>query len=182
MKKIFWTVLLCVCIGVILVMIFERQNNSKIQVEPFMTFTTSAFANNTLIPSNFTCDGLNARPELSWGNLPEGTESLAIIVDDPDAPNGDFVHWTIWNIDPSNQSGISDAIPDGAIEGVTGFGESGWIGPCPPSSMHRYFFKLYALDSFLNLEEKSNKADLIESMDGHILGETSFIGLYERTK
>ena len=182
MKKIFWTVLLCVCIGVILVMIFERQNNSEIQVEPFMTFSSTAFANNTFIPSNFTCDGSNERPELSWGNLPEGTKSLAIIVDDPDAPNGDFVHWIIWNIDPLKQTNISKEVPNEAIEGITGFGKSGWGGPCPSAGVHRYFFKLYALDDVLDLESKTTKVDLEGAIQGHILGETSFIGLYEKIK
>ncbi len=182
MKKIVWAVILCICVGAILVMIFAKQNNSQIRVEPFMTFSSTAFANNTSIPSDFTCDGQNLRPDLSWSNLPEGTVSLAIIVDDPDAPSGDFVHWTIWNIDPSKQNGISSELPSEATEGITGFGDSGWRGPCPPSGAHRYFFKLYALDSNLVLSGESTKATLVEAMEGHILGETSFVGLYQRMK
>ena len=114
--------------------------------------------------------------------MPEGTKSLAIIVDDPDAPNGDFVHWIIWNIDPLKQTNISKEVPNEAIEGITGFGKSGWGGPCPPAGVHRYFFKLYALDGVLDLDSKTTKVDLEGAIQGHILGETSFIGLYEKIK
>lgn len=182
MKRIVWAVIFCICIGAILVMIFTKQNNSRIQVEPFMTFSSNAFANNDFISSEFTCDGKNLRPDLQWSNLPENTQSLAIIVDDPDAPNGDFVHWIAWNIDPSKQDGITSELPSEATEGVTGFGDNGWKGPCPPSGVHRYFFKLYALDSILQLDGNATKVKLLEAMSGHILGETSFVGLYERTQ
>lgn len=141
-----------------------------------MKLTSSAFT--TEIPSKYTCDGENVSPPLSITDAPEDTKSFALIVDDPDAPRGDWVHWVVWNI-PSSTSEITENSAPG-VEGTSDFGEVGWGGPCPPSGTHRYFFKLYALDTLLDLPASTTKADLLSTMEGHILAETELMGTYKR--
>lgn len=145
-----------------------------------MQITSNAFEHNSEIPSIYTCDGQNISPPLQITSVPEGTQSLVLIVDDPDAPRGDWVHWLLWNIDPSITEIAENSVPANAIEGTTDFGSTGWGGPCPPSGSHRYFFKLYALDGLLDLAAVAAKADLESAMQGHILAQTELIGLYQR--
>ncbi|GAG65703.1 unnamed protein product, partial [marine sediment metagenome] len=106
-------------------------------------------------------------------------KSLVLIVDDPDAPAKTWVHWTVWNIDPKTTEILENSIPQDAVEGVTDFGTSGYGGPCPPSGTHRYFFKLYALDTTLDLSSSATVEDIQEAMEGHILDSVELIGLYE---
>jgi Raf kinase inhibitor-like YbhB/YbcL family protein len=143
-----------------------------------MKIESTAFGNNEMIPANYTCDGADINPQLTIGGVPAGAESLVLIVDDPDAPGGTWVHWTVWNIDPSVTEIQENSVPVGAIEGVTDFGETGYRGPCPPSGTHRYFFKLYALDTALELDSSEAVQDINEAMDGHILESTELVGLY----
>src|SRR5215831_1535953 len=123
---------------------------------------SAAFASNGHVPSKYTCDGENVNPPLEISDIPEDTKSLALIVEDPDAPGGLFIHWLLWNLSPDEQ------IPERTNEGVSGindFGRTGYGGPCPPSGTHHYHFKIYALDMELHLTAGENRAALLESMN-----------------
>jgi Raf kinase inhibitor-like YbhB/YbcL family protein len=146
---------------------------------PFL-LSSSAFEDNGTIPSLYTCDGDNISPPLTMTGVPANAIGLALIVDDIDAPRGIFTHWTIWNILPDT-SQFSAGENINFPQGVTSTGKSGYHGPCPPSGpVHRYYFKLYALDSLLNLDERTTKTDLEQSMRGHILAQAVLIGKYSR--
>jgi Raf kinase inhibitor-like YbhB/YbcL family protein len=150
-----------------------------------MKIKSTAFEEGGLIPSEFTCDGADVSPPLSWSSVPAGTESLALISDDPDAPVGIWVHWVIYNIPPT-AAGLPKVIPgdekleNGAIQGKSDFGKVGYGGLCPPSGTHRYYFKLYALDTVLNLEPGATRDQLLKAMDGKILAECQLMGRYKR--
>ena len=148
--------------------------------------SSPAFANGAYIPEVYTCGGADYSPALKWTAPPEGTKSFAIIFDDPDAPVGTFTHWIIFNI-PSDQASLEEkaspkgVLPAGAIEGKNNFSRIGYAGPCPPpGKAHRYFFKLYALDSMLNLPAGTNKDNLLRAMQGHVLGQAQMIGLFAK--
>jgi Raf kinase inhibitor-like YbhB/YbcL family protein len=150
-----------------------------------MEIRSPAFAHGALIPSKFTCDGADASPPLSISGSPAGTKSLALIADDPDAPLGTWVHWVVWNIPAgakSLQEGVpgKETLPDGARQGTTDFRRVGYGGPCPPSGTHRYFFKLYALDTTLDLRATATKRDLEKAMEGHVLAKAELMGKYSR--
>ena len=145
-----------------------------------LSIESPAFPHNGMIPPEHTCDGADANPPLSIRNAPEGTRSLALIVDDPDAPGKTWVHWVIWNLPPDTAEIPSKGVPAGALQGKNDFGKQAYGGPCPPSGTHRYFFKLYALDAPLPLKAGAVKAQLEEAMQGHILGKAELIGLYRR--
>lgn len=145
-----------------------------------MRLSSSVFQEGTFIPSRYTCDGADQNPPLSMDAVPPNAQSLVLIVDDPDAPRGDWVHWLVWNIDPSTTEVMENSVPSGAVQGQTDFGKSEWGGPCPPSGRHRYFFKLYALDTKLELPSSAQKAKLLSAMEGHILDKTTLIGTYQR--
>jgi Raf kinase inhibitor-like YbhB/YbcL family protein len=141
--------------------------------------SSSAFENNGMIPFEYTCDGSDISPPLIISEVPNEAKSLAIIMDDPDAPMGTFTHWVVWNVSPQKtQFTKGEKIP--FPQGKTSFGRKSYGGPCPPGGTHRYFFKVYALDLILNLKEGSSKADLEKAMLGHILAEASLIGKYSR--
>lgn len=144
-----------------------------------MEISSPAFGHNQTIPSLYTCDGKNINPPLEFKNIPESAVSLALICDDPDAPGGTWVHWTVWNILPDTTTVSENSAPDG-IEGTTSWNRTGYGGPCPPSGTHRYFFKLYALNKFLGLSPLSKKEDLETAMAGSIIGQAELIGLYQR--
>jgi Raf kinase inhibitor-like YbhB/YbcL family protein len=145
-----------------------------------MKISSSAFEDNTLIPSQFTCDGKNINPPLTFEDVPANAKSLALIIDDPDAPHGTWVHWVLWNIDPKRAEIKEHSVPNGAHQGVNDFKRNDYGGPCPPSGTHRYFFKLYALDTMLPLSQRTTKADLEKAMHGHIIEKAEIIGLYRR--
>jgi len=147
---------------------------------PDPELTSTAFADGAPIPAKYSCDGANVSPPLAWSFLPDGTRSLALIVHDPDAPSGDFVHWLAWNIDPE-PGGLDEGKPAPA-EGANGRGERGYRGPCPPpgDGTHRYFHELYALDHDLDLAPGASRDELESEMDGHILAEVRLVGTYGR--
>lgn len=147
-----------------------------------MKIQSSAFEHNAQIPSKYTCDGENLSPPLSISEAPENAISLVLISDDPDAPAGTWVHWTLWNIDPKTKEIAENSVPKSATQGVTSFGENAYGGPCPPSGTHRYFFKLYALDTELNLDSSAKVLDLEKAIQRHILDQAQLIGLYKRSK
>ena len=145
-----------------------------------MKISSTGFENNGMIPSEFTCDGSDVSPPLAISDVPKGAESLAIILDDPDAPMGTFTHWVVWNIPPQKtqfEKGEKITFP----QGKTSFGRKSYGGPCPPGGTHRYFFKIYALDLMLHIKEGSSKDDLEKAMKGHVLAEASLMGKYSRS-
>jgi Raf kinase inhibitor-like YbhB/YbcL family protein len=145
-----------------------------------MTLSSPAFKVGGSIPSRFTCDGVNVSPPLMISAVPQGARSLALVVDDPDAPAGDWVHWVVWNIRPETTEITEGTAPTGAVQGLTDFRQNNWGGPCPPSGTHRYFFSLYALDTTLNLPPSSGKADLLAALKGHMLAQSQLMGTYKR--
>lgn len=144
-----------------------------------MKLTSPAFVHDGYIPSRFTCQGMDISPELLIGEVPEGTKEIALIVDDPDAPMGIWVHWVVFNIPPSTTKIEEDSVP--GKQGVNDFGRLNYGGPCPPSGTHRYFFKVYALSVELNLDEGITKEALKEAMEGHILDKAIMVGLYKKS-
>jgi Raf kinase inhibitor-like YbhB/YbcL family protein len=139
-----------------------------------------AFENNKLIPAKYTCDGDNVNPPLTIENVPEGTKSLVLIVDDPDAPMGTWNHWIVWNIPPDARKIEENTVP--GIEGISTYRKHDYGGPCPPYGTHRYFFKVYALDTKLDLTANSKKTDVEEAIESHILAEGELVGLYCRSR
>jgi Raf kinase inhibitor-like YbhB/YbcL family protein len=142
-----------------------------------MKITSPEFANNDFIPAKFTCQGEDVSPILKIEDIPQGTRSLALIVDDPDAPMGTWVHWVVFDMP------VISEIEEGMIsgkQGINDFGRKDYGGPCPPSGTHRYFFKIYALDEMLGLKEGINKGALEKAMEKHILDKAELVGLYKK--
>jgi Raf kinase inhibitor-like YbhB/YbcL family protein len=136
-----------------------------------------------MIPAKFTCEGGDINPELQVQNVPEDAKSLALILHDPDAPReGGFTHWVVWNIKPATTLIKEESIPPGSVEGSSGTGKPGYLGPCPPSGAHHYEFSLYALDAMLDIPESSGMKELKAAMKGHIIEETSLTGLYQKQR
>jgi len=166
-----------------------RRMKAKQQGGFFMMLkvTSSAFEHNGMIPAQYTADGEDISPPVSWEGLPEDTQSIALICDDPDAPMGTWVHWLVWNI-PPQMTGLAERFPtdaqldSGIRQGITDFGQSGYGGPAPPSGTHRYFFKVYALDTMLNLPAQADKRQLEKAMSGHILAKGELVGKYSRRR
>ena len=145
-----------------------------------MKLTSPAFQQNGHIPSEYTCDGSDLSPPLIISDVPANAKSLVLISDDPDAPVGTWDHWVVFNISPSTKEIKKGAEPQG-IPGKNSWGRTGYGGPCPPSGTHRYFFKLYALDTMLSLPSGSGKNQIEAAMHGHILAKAELMGLYKRT-
>lgn len=145
-----------------------------------LNLTSRAFPHNGMIPPEYTCDGADGNPPLSIRNIPANAGSLALIVDDPDAPMGTWVHWVVWNIGVNTTEIPANSVPREAHQGTNDFGKQGYGGPCPPSGTHRYFFKLYALDASPALNTGATKKRLEEAMKGHVLEKAELIGLYRR--
>lgn len=171
-------------IGVIIFIIagitfFQLEKYSLRSTIKTMKITSPVFENNKPIPSKYTCNGENVNPPLAFSDVPENTKSLVLIVDDPDAPSGTWIHWVIFNIPKEVRTITENSMPEG-IQGITSFGKSGYGGPCPPSGTHRYFFKLYALDTMLSLTEKENRKTVEDAMQNHIITGAEIIGLYSK--
>jgi Raf kinase inhibitor-like YbhB/YbcL family protein len=156
-----------------------------------MTFTlrTAAFADGGAIPRLHTCEGDDRSPALAWSGAPAGTQSFVLIVDDPDAPDPaapqrTWVHWVLYNLPPTSselpEGAIAASLPPPTHEGLNDWRETGWQGPCPPKGRHRYFFKLYALDRALPDLGRPTKADVEKAMAGHVLGQATLVGTYQR--
>ncbi len=182
MKKYFYFIFLLAFLGAAC-----TQTEEPILLEPSLTthtmnLSSNAFTNNGTVPVAYTCDGQNVNPPLQISGTPETAKSLVLIVDDPDAPRGTWVHWTVWNIDPKTTEIPANSVPAGSVQGLTDFGNNKWGGPCPPSGTHRYFFKIYALDVTLDLPVSAKKIDLESAMQGHVLDKAELIGLFQRQK
>lgn len=146
---------------------------------------STSFEEGKTIPKKHTCDGEDVSPQLAWTGVPAGTKSIAVICDDPDAPAGTWVHWVIYNL-PGDSTGIEENVPPrevlagGARQGKNDFRKIGYNGPCPPGGTHRYFFKVYAIDTLLDLPAGAVKAELVRAMEGHVLAQGSVMGTYSR--
>lgn len=180
MIKVFASILsLC------LLLTLSGEGQSAQKGEKKMELKSAAFSQGGAIPPKFTCDGEDISPALSWSAGPSGTQSFALIAEDPDAPMGTWTHWVIWNI-PASERELPEKVPgekqlkNGAAQGTSSFKKVGYGGPCPPGGTHRYFFKLFALDKKLSLEPGSGKEDLLKEIKGHVLGEAQLMGTYKR--
>lgn len=145
-----------------------------------LTITCGAFSNGESIPARFTCDGQDVNPQLEWKAPPPGTRSLALIMDDPDAPMGTWVHWVLWNIPPDTGRIEEMSVPAGGVQGRNDWKRNAYGGPCPPSGTHHYYFRIFALDTTLDLPVTTTKADLERAMKGHILARGELMGTYKR--
>jgi Raf kinase inhibitor-like YbhB/YbcL family protein len=150
-----------------------------------MELSSPSFKHGDFIPRRYSCDGNDVSPPLNWDNVPEGTISFSLISDDPDAPMGTWVHWVFYNI-PADTRSLQEGVPkdrqfkNGSMQGITDFRRPGYGGPCPPGDTHRYFFKLYALDTMLKLGPGATKSDVLKAMQGHIFGQCELMGKYKR--
>lgn len=157
----------------------QKESRSEIRL------TSSAFKDGEAIPRGYTCDGANVSPPLEWTGMPKSAKTIAIIADDPDAPSGTFVHWVLYDLPAAGLGLIENTPPSesfngGGAQGKNDFEKIGYGGPCPPSGTHRYFFKLYALDTELPLKSGASKAEVEKAMEGHIVGQAQLMGTYSR--
>jgi Raf kinase inhibitor-like YbhB/YbcL family protein len=159
---------------------FNTIDKINLNIEQVLNVSSSAFENGGLIPSEFTCDDKDLSPPLSITNVPKNAKTLSIIMDDPDAPMGTFTHWIAWNI-PHNKIQFAKGEKFDFAQGRTSFGATEYGGPCPPSGTHRYFFKIYALDTKLELKHGSGLKELQDAMSGHIIEEAVLMGKYSRS-
>jgi Raf kinase inhibitor-like YbhB/YbcL family protein len=164
-----------------------RSNPSTRGLAQEFRLSSPAFADGSRIPERHSADSENRSPRLTWGQPPEGTGSFALVCEDPDAPKGLFVHWLLWNL-PAHRRQLEEHFPttaelsDGARQGQNGFGNTGYGGPRPPpGAPHRYVFRLYALDTLLELEAGANRAAFDRALEGHILGEATLTGMFGRS-
>lgn len=155
------------------------------EANPKFRVTSNAFKEGEALPRQYTCDGVNISPPLEWTDTPKTAKAIAIIADDPDAPAGTFVHWVLYNL-PADTIGMVENLPAteslraGGFQGKNDFGKIGYGGPCPPSGTHRYFFKVYALDTELPLKAGATKTELEKAMEGHIISQAQLMGVYSR--
>jgi len=165
----------------------SQEASDTIGIMSALTLRSPVFENGGSLPARFTCDGESMSPPLSWSGVPLGTKSLALIVEDPDVPkqlkpDGVFDHWTLFNIPPETTEIATGGTA--GVRGASGTGKNQYVGPCPPKeyepSEHRYFFRMYALDTMLDLAEGASKADVLAAMEGHVLAEVELIGKYKR--
>jgi Raf kinase inhibitor-like YbhB/YbcL family protein len=167
-----------------------RMQNANAQIgkdNMVLTISSTAFSNGGMIPAQYTCDGPDISPPLQWSGLPPGTKTLALIVDDPDAPAKTWVHWVVYDL-PGSASGLPENIgpqeklPGGGKQGTNDFKKIGYGGPCPPSGTHRYFFKLYALDTATSLKPGASKDELLKAIEGHVVAQGELVGKYKRQR
>jgi hypothetical protein len=167
------------------IMLFWVQPSTASEVK--MKIYSNAFGHEQQIPSEFTCEGQDLSPEVTWSGVPDEAKTLALIVDDPDAPMGTFVHWVVYNI-PAEMEGLpegvssEDKLDNGMMQGINDFKNYGYGGPCPPRGhgTHHYYFRLYALDTVLDLEPGATKEELLDAMEGSVIDEAEYMGTYLR--
>lgn len=186
MNKIIIALVLIIIIFTIIFFAFPKSLNPAPQLanngaeKNMLKITSSAFVNEGTIPKKYTCDGENINPPLLINGVSAEAKSLALIMDDPDAPAGIWTHWVIFNIDAKTTEIKENSVPSGAILGQTSFGKAQYGGPCPPSGTHRYFFKIYSLDEILNIPQGSDRKTLENAMAGHIIEQAEMMGRYSR--
>ena len=159
----------------------EQQKINRSNTMSTLQLSSSAFEQNATIPKKYTCQGEGVNPPLSISGAPEGTKTLALIMDDPDAPMGVWDHWVMWNILPDITSIAENSVPGGAVLGSNSSGKNEYQGPCPPSGTHRYRFSVYAVFDILSLKPGSTKAELLNALTGGILGQYTLVGLYQKS-
>jgi len=178
-----------IIIGVILVLTynyFEKENPNNIQninqlATTNMKITIDSFKNGENIPLKYSCDGDNINPEIKITEIPQEAQSLVLIMDDPDAPMGVFTHWVIFNIPASSTIIINEnSIPQNSVLGLNSASQTSYVGPCPPTGTHRYYFKVFALDSLLNLKDGAKREEIEKEMANHIIDQTQYLGLHQR--
>jgi len=166
----------------------ETQGNPPPEPPDAVDFrmTIGAFEEGALVPTRYSCEGENVSPEIVWSGVPVGTNSFAVVMDDPDAPRGVFDHWVLFNLPPS-LNGLPENMPDtavlvsGGINGRNSTGNIGYVGPCPPpGNLHHYRFTVYALDTMLGLDSSADKQNLLDALSGHILADSLYTGTYQR--
>ncbi len=182
----FWlatSVMLALIVGIILVA--ANSNGGKKAMPDGNVSTTTdlqivspAFRDGAAIPIQYTCRGQNVNPPLNFISVPSGTRSLTLIMHDPEAPVGDYVHWIVWDIPASTETVAVNSVPVGAVQGLNSNGQNGYIGPCPPSGTHRYMFELYTLDSNLSLPANTTRDQLVKAMQGHVIEQHTLTGLF----
>jgi len=145
-----------------------------------LKISSPAFENGGKIPKKYTCDGENVNPFLKIENAPSNAKSLALVFDDIDAPRGTYVHWILWNLAPDVKEVKENSVPEGAVQGLNDFKKRNYGGPCPPGRAHKYVFKIYALDTLLNLNPNGTKKDLEKVMESHVISRAQLTGLYKR--
>lgn len=150
------------------------------ETQAMLTVKSSAFSEGEIIPRLYTCDGASVNPPLTITDIPAKTQSLTLIMYDPDVPRVAFTHWMLWNIDPAAGKIAPNSVPPGAVAGQNGGGKTTYIGPCPPTGMHRYFFLIYALDTKLDLPKGASRDDLEKAMEAHVVGQGELMGKYQR--
>jgi len=161
---------------VVLMMPLGQSSSAEAQI----TVASPAFQAGGAIPNQFTCKGVNQNPPLQFGGIPAGAGSLALILEDPDAPGGSFTHWLVWNIDPATTQIGTKSLPPGVSQGRNDFGKFGYGGPCPPSGIHRYFFRIYVLDRKLDLKSGAARRDLDKALAGHTIARGELMGRFGR--
>jgi len=176
---------LFICVAGLALVASNKTKNQKTEEIMSMTLSSPAFDAGQAIPLTYSCRGRDISPALEWSDPPAGTQSFALIMDDPDAPVGTWDHWVLYNI-PASTRRLAEAIPpeaslsDGSLHGKNSWGRLGYGGPCPPSGTHRYFFRLYALDTTLPLASGASKKQVLEAMKGHILGQAELMGTFSK--
>jgi Raf kinase inhibitor-like YbhB/YbcL family protein len=175
----------CLITGFCLLVVSHASGQTKGGQDMAIKVTSTAFSEGQMIPKQYTCDGEDISPPITWSGVPDGAKSIALICDDPDAPMGTWVHWVLFNVSPKTEGlaeGVSSSktLENGGNHGTNDFRKFGYGGPCPPGGTHRYYFKVYALDTLLDLDPGITKADLVKAMKGHILAEGQLMGRYKR--
>lgn len=180
MKKWLWVVLFIAVAAIVFYGSRKTDYNLPKANQTNMEITSIAFKNGEPIPRKYTCQGENINPLLAIQDAPVETKSFALIMDDPDAPMGTFIHWVVWNIASDTNVIPENSVPQGGIQAPGSSGKRGYVGPCPPSGKHRYFFKLYALDAVLDLPVDVSLENMKPGIDKHILAEAELMGLYKK--
>jgi Raf kinase inhibitor-like YbhB/YbcL family protein len=182
MKKMFLLfnlIIICTLIWFVFKPVSNFSSQTLNKKETKMQLKT-VFANNEEIPSIYTCDGKDLAPKLTISDVPANAKSLVLIVDDPDAPMKTWVHWILYNIPVSTIKIDAENLSSEIKQGMTDFKRTGWGGPCPPSGTHRYFFKLYAIDKILDINQGASKSEIEKEIEGHIIEKSEIIGIYKR--
>jgi len=183
MKKISFVLVAIILLSTVILLVSNRLQVSKLepsQKSQMIKITSSAFIDAGDIPKKYTCDGENINPPLAISGLPNNAKSLVLIVDDPDAPSGVWTHWLVWNINPQTKEIKENSLSEDAVLGTNDFGQTNYGSPCPPSGTHRYFFKIYAIDTILELSQGAKRPQLEQAMTSHIMDKGELIGKYLR--
>lgn len=190
MRRIVVLVLIVIAVAFLADRLFLRQRGAvynppitrgiKSATTTTMILTSSAFEDNTSIPAKFTCDGWDVNPELHIQYVPDGTKSLALLVEDPDSPQPNFLHWLVWNINPKTEFIKEESKPPFSGEAINGFGNPGYGGPCPHQGEHHYVFRLFALDTMLPQGQSFTREEFLKAISSHVLEESRIVGLYKR--